>query len=406
MKKSVLLFIISLFFHRVRAAELSEAELGQLLFFDPSFSINRTMSCATCHNPGMGFSDHRENRTATIVSLGDDHYSSGNRNAPSAAYANTSPWFHFDEALEEYVGGQFLDGRAATLADQAVGPPVNPVEMALPSTAEVVRRIAANPLYKKAFTRLYGARVFDLPQRQQQKPAAYVAFGKALQAFENTAMFSPYDSKYDRYLQGQYQLTPLEDLGRTLFFSNNNVTCNTCHALKPEDSAREPFTNHRYRNIGVPSNPELLALGQLGGRYVDHGLLDNPAVTDKKYDGKFKTPTLRNVAVTGPYMHNGVFRSLRTVVAFYDHYNNSARKRNPETGKPWREPEVPATVDREELKARPLTERKIDALVAFMKTLTDRRYEPLLEAREKAEKARSGKAADGRSSERGKSPDR
>lgn len=398
MKKFALFYIVSLLFTPGRAAELSEAELGELLFFDPSFSVNRTMSCATCHDPSRGFSDQRDNRTRTIVSLGDDQHSSGNRNAPSAGYANTSPRFHFNQALKEYVGGQFLDGRAATLAEQAVGPPLNPVEMANPSAAQVVRRIAVNPLYKKAFMRLYGALIFDPPQDERQEPAAYVAFGKAIQAFENSAMFSPYDSKYDRWLKGEYQLTLLEDLGRTLFFSNNNVTCNSCHRLKPEDSVREPFTNHRYRNIGVPSNPELRAISQLGSEYIDHGLLENPMVTDKKYDGKFKTPTLRNVAVTGPYMHNGVFRDLRTVMAFYDHYNNPARANNPETGKSWREPEVPGTVDREELKAHPLNERKIDALVAFMKTLTDRRYEPLLRAQEQAEKARAekAKAAEGR----------
>lgn len=393
MKAFALFCVVWVLLSPGRAAELSEAELGELLFFDPSFSLNRTMSCATCHDPSHGFSDQRDNRTRTIVSLGDDHHSSGNRNAPSAGYANTSPRFHFDQALKEYVGGQFLDGRAATLADQAVGPPLNPVEMANPSATEVVRRIAENPLYKQAFIRLYGAQIFDPSQDERHKPGAYVAFGKAIQAFENSAMFSPYDSKYDRFLKGEYQLTLLEDLGRTLFFSNNNVNCNSCHRLKPEDSVREPFTNHRYRNIGVPSNPELLAISQLGREYVDHGLLENPLVSDKKYDGKFKTPTLRNVAVTGPYMHNGVFRDLRTVVAFYDHYNNPERARNPETGKPWRKPEVPGTVDLEELKAHPLSERKIDALVAFMKTLTDRRYEPLLRAQEQAEKARAEKAA-------------
>ncbi|REG86669.1 cytochrome-c peroxidase [Marinomonas pollencensis] len=365
----------------VKAEGLSEVQLGQVLFFDPAFSVNGTMSCATCHVPDQGFTDHRLNRGKGFVSLGDDGHALGSRNTPMAAYANTSPDFHFDEALEEYVGGQFWDGRANTLADQALGPPLNPVEMGLSSDQQVVEKLQQNPLYKATFERLYGSNIFaSKALKKGQVAPAYAAFGKALQAFEETAAFSSYDSKYDRFLKGEYQLTVLEDLGRTLFFSNNNVNCNSCHMLKTEDSEKEPFTNHQYRNIGVPANPNLLKLGHLGSDFVDHGLLENPAVTDPKYDGKFKTPSLRNVAVTAPYMHNGVFKDLRTVVAFYDHYNNPKHSLNPETGKPWAEPEVPATVDKEELKAHALSERKIDALVAFMKTLTDKRYEPLLEA--------------------------
>ncbi|MCB1752160.1 MAG: c-type cytochrome [Gammaproteobacteria bacterium] len=366
---------------------LSEEQLGELLFLDPSFSVNRSMSCSTCHDPGNGFSDQRENVGARMVSLGDDLHSIGMRNAPTASYANTAPPFHFDAKRKEYVGGQFLDGRARDLAEQAIGPPVNPLEMALPNAVEVVRRVKANPLYKESFEHLYGIDIFERRGEDNTTPPAYIAFGKAIEAFEHTGEFAPYDSKYDRFLKGEYDMTILEDLGRTLFFSNNNVNCSSCHKLKMEDAEKEPFTNHEYRNIGVPANPELLALGQAKPGFIDHGLLENPAVSDKKYDGKFKNPTLRNVAVTGPYMHNGVFKELRTVIAFYDHYNNPGRKLNPETGKSWRQPEVPATVDKKELKAQPLTDRKVDALVAFLKTLTDKRYEPLLEAQEKPGKA-------------------
>jgi cytochrome c peroxidase len=378
--KRYLLLIAALFAGNALAeTAISEAELGRILFFDPAFSANRTMACATCHDPENAFADHRDVVPNRMVSMGDDGHSTGSRNAPTATYASTSPKFHFDRELKEYVGGQFRDGRAATLADQAMLPPLHPLEMGLPDVAEFIRRLRENPIYEEAFTRLYGEHVFDLPRDPQAAPPAHAAFGKAIQAFENTAVFSSYDSKYDRYLAGEYRLTPLEDLGRTLFFSNNNVSCGRCHRLQAEDTPREPFTNHRYRNIGVPSNPGLLALGRLKTDYVDHGLLENPRVTDPKYDGKFKNPTLRNVAVTGPYMHNGVFKDLRTVIEFYDHYNNPKRTIDPETGKPWAEPEVPATVDKKELEAPALSDRKIDALVAFLKTLTDRRYEPLLE---------------------------
>ena len=105
------------------------------------------------------------------------------------------------------------------------------------------------------------------------------------------------------------------------------------------------------------------------------GQLDPP---DERELGKFRVPGLRNVAVTGPYMHNGVFRDLRTVIAFYDQYNNPDRAENPETGEPWAEAEVSATINLEDLQAKKLSERKIDALIAFLETLTDRRYEHLL----------------------------
>jgi len=357
--------------------QLTEAQLGQILFLDSAFSENRTMSCSTCHDPAKGFSDHRVNQGQGVASLGDNGHSFGGRNAPSAAYANTSPTFHFDAKLQEYVGGQFWDGRANTLADQAMGPPLNPAEMGLPSIKSVVTRLQENPFYVVNFKRLYGDHVFDATEKSNS--LAFQSFANAVQAFEKTTQFSTYDSKYDRFLKGEYELTVLEDLGRTLFFSNNNVNCNSCHLLKTEDSKKEPFTNHQYRNIGVPSNPDIIHLAGLKADHIDHGLLENPLVDDPKYDGKFKTPSLRNVAVTGPYMHNGVFKDLHTVMAFYDHYNNPKRELNPETGKPWRTPEVANTVDKEDLEAQALTDRKVDALVAFMKILTDKRYESLIE---------------------------
>ncbi len=350
----------------------AEADLGAMLFFDQSFSAGRSMSCATCHAPDTAFADARETAAAGMASLGDDGRSFGARNAPTAAYAAAVPAFHYDPKLKEYVGGLFLDGRAGTLADQAVGPPLNPAEMAMPSAAAVIARLRENPDYEQAFRALYGPAIFD------DTDAAFAAFGHALAAYEATDALASYDSRYDRYLRGEYDLTPLEDLGRTLFFSNNNVNCATCHSLYPEDAAKEPFSNHQYRNIGVPGNPALLALAGLPADHVDRGLAENPGVAGPGAEGRFRTPTLRNVAVTGPYMHNGVFHDLRTVIAFYDHFNNPDRALNPETGAPWAPPEVASTVAREDLKGQPLTDRKIDALVAFLETLTDARYEPLL----------------------------
>ncbi len=121
--------------------------------------------------------------------------------------------------------------------------------------------------------------------------------------------------------------------------------------------------------------------------FTDNGLLDNPAIDDVAHKGKYKTPGLRNVAVTGPYMHNGVFADLRTVMKFYNKYNSRAKSAqlNPETKKPWGDAEVPDTVSLKELEqGDALDTKRIDALVAFLRALTDARYEPLLVEQDEA----------------------
>lgn len=364
---------------------LSKAQLGQILFFDASLSKNKTQSCATCHSPSEGFSDHRTSPANGMVSLGDDGKSFGNRNAPTASYARFSPNFHYDKKRKEYVGGQFLDGRAADLAAQAGGPPLNPVEMGMPDKASVVARLKENTAYLTAFKELYGKDIW------QNVDKAYSAMEQSIAAYEKTDEFAPFNSKYDKFLRGEYELTILEDLGRTLFFSNANVNCSTCHKLEREDHQQEPFTNHLYRNIGVPRNPAMIKISGADKDFIDHGLMDHLGKDHPEADGKFKVPTLRNVAVTGPYMHNGVFQDLRTTVLFYDKYNNKERTINPETGEPLGDPEVEANIQLDELMANKLTDRKVDALVAFMELLTDEEYEPLL-AKIKAEKAAKAKS--------------
>ncbi len=353
----------------------AKAELGKALFFDTNLSSTRSQSCATCHNPDFGFADPRG-----AASLGADGKSLGDRNAPTAAYAHLAPRFGF-KANGTPFGGQFHDGRAATLQEQAGGPPLNPAEMAMASKAEVLGRLKENPDYARTFVALYGAGVLDDAER------AYDAMTDSIAAFEKTDVFSPFDSKYDRYLRGEYKMTGEEELGMTLFFSQQFTNCNICHKLNAMPAAKnEPFTNYEYHNIGVPVNAELRAANGLGAKHVDRGLAENPALKGTKsqiaaHNGKFKTPTLRNIAVTGPYMHNGVFQDLETVVRFYNKYNSTrpADRINPETGKPWGDPEIAATVSIKELEEGPaLDDRRIKALVAFMKTLTDARYEPLV----------------------------
>jgi cytochrome c peroxidase len=347
--------------------------LGRILFVDTNLSQNRTQSCATCHSPATGFADPRDNGVAAMSSMGDDQVSLGDRQAPTASYAMLTPEFHFSEEQGEFVGGQFWDGRAKDLAAQAGGPPLNPIEMGMPSKQAVVDRLQENPFYVEGFKQLFGDSIW------QDTDASYRAMTLAIAEYESSNEFAPFDSKYDRYLRGQYEMTFDEELGMALFFSNNNTNCNSCHMLKRPEQMGETFSNYQFHNIGVPVNQQLRAVNGLGNNEVDEGLLANPAVTEAIHRGKFKVPTLRNVAVTAPYMHNGVFAELRTVLAFYDQFNNPERNLNPETDQPWRTPEVPETVNHERLKMKILTDRKINALEAFLKTLTDKKFESLVE---------------------------
>ena len=378
MKNLRLFFIVGLMFSALMAEDMKKEDLGRILFFDVNLSKNRTQSCATCHNPNAGFVDDRDNGVKKMASLGDDGKSLGDRQAPTASYAKFSPIFHFDEKAKKYVGGQFWDGREATLEGQAGGPPLNPVEMGMSDKKAVVDRLKENTLYVDSFKKIFGADIFKNDDK------AYEAMTIAIASFERTDEFSPFDSKYDRYLKGEYDLTPLEDLGKSIFFSNNNNSCANCHVLKGEDKEGETFTNYQYHNIGTPANNELRAKN--GVKAIDEGLLANSNVSDVAQKGKHKVPTLRNVAVTAPYMHNGVFKDLKTVVEFYDKYNNKDRNIDPETNKPWDEPEVKDNISLQELKANKLTDRKVEALVAFMKLLTDKKYEHLLKEQEKKEK--------------------
>ena len=360
-----------------RAASFESIEaLGEALYFDTNLSRDRTQACATCHDPSAGFVDPRETAAGRAVSLGDDGVSLGDRNTPTAAYARFSPPFHLNDK-GRYVGGQFLDGRERDLAGQAGGPPLNPIEMAMPDEAAVVERIEENPDYVTAFKAFYGDDIFDDPEN------AYGAMAQSIAHFEHTPVFAPFDSKYDRFLRGEVKLTDQEELGRLLFFSQQFSNCNLCHQLSSSQIAtEETFSNYEFHNIGIPANTAARAVNGVAPDHVDRGLLDHPQVSDPSQAGKFKVPTLRNVAVTGPYMHNGVFEELRTAVLFYNKYNSKAESRqiNPETGETWGEPEVPQNIAMEELTHGPaLDDQRIDALVAFLKTLTDKRYEHLLE---------------------------
>lgn len=354
----------------------SITDLGEQLFHDRNLSLTRSQSCATCHDPEHAFIDPRDNVVNGAASVGDDGRSLGLRNTPTLTYAALTP--DFEQMSDgDYRGGQFLDGRARHLRQQVNlegGPLLNPVEMMMPNRDAVIARIRENPDYETAYRRFFGDNIFDNP-RSANFP--FTRIGQAIAAFEETDRFATFDSRYDRHLRGESKMSTEEALGLSLFEQH----CSHCHsAADVHDSSRETFSNYRYYNIGVPINRQLRTAR--GDELPDPGLLGNAAVDDGRHAGKFRTPGLRNVAVTAPYMHNGVFSTLRAVIKLHLHRGAGAQSTfplNPETGLPWDATDYPATVAREALaQTGDLSSSDIDMLIRFMESLTDERYERLL----------------------------
>lgn len=356
----VLRFLILLVPFTAQAFE-TPAELGRALFFDLQLSGNQTQSCATCHNPSTGYADARDNDFRRAVSIGASG-KHGRRNAPTLTYIGEIPALHRNvDGL--IAGGFFYDGRARRLTDQAKGPLFSELELALPSAKALASRIGANRAYMAALARFFSPTVATDPDLLVR------AVSESLAAFQSSTEFAPFNSKYDQYLQGAVELSKLEEHGRLLFFSTL-INCNSCHELGQSDA--EIFTDYTYHNIGTPANPSL-------NQPPDQGLAENPSAGHSQHRGKFRVPTLRNIAVTGPYMHNGVFQELETVVAFYNQYQLVAPI-NPETGQIWAQPEVAENLSLDLLKqGQPLDQYRSKALIAFLKTLTDQRYTYLLE---------------------------
>ena len=350
-----------------------KAQLGQKLFFDTNLSKPAGQSCASCHTPSVFFTDPDKGQPTSDGVLPK---LKGNRNSPTAMYAAYSPTFHFDKEEGLYVGGQFLDGRAATLSAQAKAPFLNPLEMANPNKAAVVAKVR-HAAYSKMFDTVYGT------QALANTDTAYNRIADAIAAFERSPVFNRFSSKYDYYLYGQAKLTSQEKRGRKLFEDPSKGNCAACHPDRPARDGTPPlFTDFTYDNLGVPRNPLNpfyrlpSSLSPLGIKFVDKGL--GAFVGDSSQNGKLKVPTLRNIAVTGPYMHNGYFKTLRGVVDFYNTRDvknvcQSAWVTEEQALKNrcWPAAEVAANVNHDELGDLGLTDQEVDDIVAFLRTLTD-----------------------------------
>ncbi|MBV5318430.1 MAG: c-type cytochrome [Desulfobulbaceae bacterium] len=319
-------------------------KLGMHLYNDKNMSINQNQSCRTCHHHLAGFADLKNHLApyTSVVSTGSDGVSKGGRNAPTAAYAGFSPPL----ALlgdGEYEGGLFWDGRAtgysATLADplaeQAQGPPLNLVEMAMPSK-EAIIGVIENSSYANLWYKVFGnnslVNVDD----------AYDNFARAIAAYERSADVTKFTSKFDL---NRDQFTAAEKSGLALFEAN----CARCHSTTVAPEVPGPlFTNFRYANIGVPANPLVPVSPDLGLGVT---------VSDSAQDGKFKIPTLRNVAMSAPYSHNGSFPTLEKMVNFVNYSGGFT-------------PEVISNIDPNVGRLN-LTVEQVKDITAFLNTLTD-----------------------------------
>jgi len=356
------------------AALTSKQELGRYLFYDRTLSEPTGQACADCHHPSAGFADpDRTYPTSKGVITGRF----GGRNAPTAAYASLIPAFGTMGCGcmgTIYRGGQFWDGRASTLADQAKGPFLNPLEMNNPSKDTVVRDVRA-ATYASLFRQVYG------PTSLDEVASAYDSIADAIAAYEGSPDVNTFSSKYDAYMTGAEKLTAKESLGLSLF--NGKAGCAKCHGSCGMGgggrrgsgmggmAANQALSNFTYHNVGAPKNPANpfytlpYEFNPEGFGWVDQGLggeLRNRGVAGwQQQIGKHRVQTLRNVALTGPYLHNGVFTTLRQVVEFYNSRSSGA----------FGPPEVAANLSTDVGKLG-LTSSEIDAVVAFLNTLTDR----------------------------------
>lgn len=336
--------------HASQAPSLSPKEaLGKAIFLDENLSEPHGQSCATCHQQRFGFKGDGDPDAAVIGGAVPGRF--GTRKPPSAAYAfgSPAPGYQIIDRERLYVGGQFWDGRAVSLSDQAKAPFLNPVEMNNPDRNAVVAKVCAAS-YGMLFRLIYGNQFCDTSRVTD----AYDLIADAIAAYENSVEVNPFSSKYDRYLEGKVKLSPKEQLGLSLF--EGKAGCSGCHPSGPKSF----FTDFTYDNIGIPKN---LTHPATRVAATDLGL----GARLNREDGRFKVSTLRNVGISPPYGHNGYFKTLAEIVHFYNTRDVAAAG--------WPAPEVATNLNRDELGNLGLTAAEEDAIVAFLETLTDNRQQ-------------------------------
>ena len=419
--------------------------LGKLLIFDKHLSVKENEACSFCHTPETGFTGPIESLNLSTVSYpGSVRTRFSQRKPQSYMYATFAPVLHYNDLQGDFVGGNFWDMRASGYrlqnpsAEQAQGPPTNPVEMGLPDSACIAYRLSHAP-YRKLFETVWGGDSFHIqwppeiericatpgpPAADDEYPVhlavadreranhVYDEFGLAVAAYEASPEVSPFTSKYDYVQAGKEKFTEQESLGYRLFLFK--AKCNQCH--RNGGPGEEPlFTDFTASNLGVPANPALqyyfegnaepggYSPNPAGPDYRDNGVgyflrrlksLSGQLNPDSKwialapaFDGKMRVPTLRNVDMrprpdfVKAYMHNGYFKSLKEVVHFYNTRDVLPRCNAGDPGEKvscWPAPEISTNMNRKQLGNLSLTDQEEDALVAFLKTLTDDYRAPTL----------------------------
>jgi len=386
-------------------------QLGKQAFFDENLSIRRNQSCATCHSPQAGWTGP----DSILNSQGGGYRGSiperfGNRKPPSAAYVAQSPVFRFDKKEKVFVGGNFWDGRAtgsrlkSPAAEQAQGPFLNPLEHGFIDAACIVNRVCTAS-YGGELEKIWpgscivawpgdiaaacGTDGYKAPLASADRikvDLTYDRLGMAIAAYERSAEVNPFSSRFDAWQAGKGKLSSQEQLGFSLF--NSKGKCANCHLSKGK---RPLFTDFTYDNLGVPRNPDNPFYGQTaynpeGAAWVDPGL-GGFLATEKKYQAKarahygaHKVPTLRNVDkrpspdFVKVYGHNGYFKSLKEVVHFYNTRDILPVCQPGDAGERvscWPLPETAMNMNAEEMGNLRLTDVEEEAIVAFMKTLSD-----------------------------------
>ena len=359
-----------------RADEPSRVQLGRAIFYDRTLSEPRGTSCASCHDPDRAFASSNGSNLGVPRGSRPGHFA--RRATPSVLYLKFVPSFRFaqegDDAQSTPVGGLFWDGRVDTIAELTRQPLLNPDEMNGQGGALVAQKIKASP-YAVEFRNAFG-NALDDPE------ATLAAVGAAIEAFLTSDAMAPFSSKFDDVVRGEAAFTPLEAEGLRLFKDDTKGACASCHLV--DDSAHEPrrslFTDYGYDAVAPPRND------RQPRAQPDLGLCERQdrvtPTNDAMFCANFRTPSLRNVAVRQSFMHNGAFTSLREVVAFYATRTTEPRRwyksgvlfdsvpkeyrRQVNVGMP--------PYNRRPGDAPALSDAEIDAVVAFLGTLTDNRY--------------------------------
>jgi len=378
-------------------------ELGKRLFFDTNLSTPPGQSCAACHSSEVGWTgpDEAINKSGSVYE-GALKGRFGNRKPPSSAYAGDSPVLGIDQE-GNFVGGMFWDGRATgeasgdALTEQAMGPFLNPLEQNNADIKSIIKKIQKSD-YVLLFEEVWGPGSLDY---KKNIDLTYERIARSIAAYERSAEVNQFSSRFDDFWrkagskslyvekidESNWQnyknlgLSNVELKGLMLF--NKKGMCANCHVLTSEDDQPPLFTDFTYDNLGIPKNPENPFYSMPkewnpeGKEWLDKGLggylekIEKYAKYAAENYGKHKVPTLRNVdsrlheGFVKAYMHNGFFKSLQDIVHFYNTRDKADEK--------WPKPEITVNVNKTELGNLGLTPVEEEAIVAFMKTLSDRK---------------------------------